>query len=212
MESNVKRVLAAAAMFALGATVAVAQSLDDLNLQIHGYATQGFIYSTTNNWNTTDSTEGTAAWTEAVVNLTVEPQPKLRIGVQARYFLLGNFGNEITIDWAQADYKVNEKFGLRVGKVKSPTGLLNETQDIDPVQLWVLLPQSIYPISSRSSILSHYGGMVYGASTALTQANASLARPMDTRNASATRASRSQTGSQVRHSAQPSNGRPLSAD
>jgi hypothetical protein len=41
--------------------------------------------------------------------------------------------------------------------------LLNETQDIDPVQLWVLLPQSIYPISSRSSILSHYGGMVYGA-------------------------------------------------
>jgi len=90
------------------------------------------------------------------------PNPKLRVGVQARYFLLGNYGNEITLDWAAADYKANDKFGVRFGKVKIPSGLLNETQDIDPSYMWSLLPQSVYPISSRNSALAEYGGVVYG--------------------------------------------------
>ncbi len=146
-----------------GGSVASAQNMDDLNLQIHGYATQGFIYSTDNNWDTADSTDGSAAWTEAVVNVTARPESKLRVGVQGRYFLLGNYGNAITLDWAEADYKFNEHFGFRVGKVKTPTGLLNEIQDISPAYLWVLLPQSIYPLASRNTILAHYGGVVYGS-------------------------------------------------
>jgi len=158
----VKRLLIAGMMVILGSAAALAQSIDDLNLQVHGYATQGFIYSTHDNWNTTNSSDGSAAWTEAVVNLSVQPESKLHIGVQARYSLLGDNGNMIALDWAQADYKVNEFFGFRVGKVKSPSGMLNETQDIDPGQLWVLLPQSIYPLASRNSILSHYGGVIYG--------------------------------------------------
>jgi len=146
-----------------GAARSSAQSMDDLNLQVHGYATQGYVYSTNNNWDTTNSTDGSAAWSEAVVNLSVQPQPKLRIGIQARYYLLGTYGDKIVLDWAQADFKVNEKIGFRVGKVKTPSGLLNETQDIDPAHLWVLLPQSVYPLASRSAQLDHYGGVVYGA-------------------------------------------------
>jgi hypothetical protein len=141
---------------------ASAQSIEDLNLQVHGYATQGYIYTTNNNWNTTDSSDGSAAWTEAVVNVSAQPESRLRIGVQARYSLLGALGNAITLDWAQGDYKVNEYFGFRVGKVKTPMGLLNESQDIDPAQLWILLPQSIYPLASRNALLAHYGGVLYG--------------------------------------------------
>jgi predicted porin len=66
------------------------------------------------------------------------------------------------LDWAQMDYKVNEYIGFRAGDVKTPLGLLNETQDIDPAHLWVLLPQSIYPLASRASLLDHYGGVLYG--------------------------------------------------
>jgi hypothetical protein len=33
-----------------------------------------------------------------VVNLTAQPMPKLRVGVQARYQLLGNSGNTVTLD------------------------------------------------------------------------------------------------------------------
>jgi len=149
--------------FVWGGSSAPAQSIDDLKLQIHGFATQGFIHSTDNNWDTTDSTDGSAAWTEAVVNITARPESKLRIGVQGRFFLLGNYGNAITLDWAEADYKFNEHLGFRVGKVKTPTGLLNEIQDIGPAYLWVILPQSIYPLASRNTILAHYGGVVYGS-------------------------------------------------
>jgi hypothetical protein len=140
-----------------------AQSMDDLNLQVHGYATQGFLYSNQNSWNGTDSQNGSAAWTEAVVNLSVQPQSKLRVGVQARYFLLGDYGDQIALDWAQIDYKFNDRLGFRVGDVKTPSGMLNETQDIDPAHLWALLPQSVYPIASRDSLLDHFGGVVYGA-------------------------------------------------
>lgn len=139
-----------------------AQSMDDLNLQVHGYATQGFVYSNHNNWNTTNSSDGSAAWTEAVVNLTLQPQPRLRIGMQARYFLLGIYGNTVTLDWAHVDFKLDRKLGFRAGKLKTPAGLLNEDQDIDPALLWVMLPQSVYAISSRDSILAHYGGVIYG--------------------------------------------------
>lgn len=157
-----KKFLIAAMMLAFGVASASAQSLEDLNLQIHGYATQGFLYTTQNNILTTNSSAGSPAWSEAVVNVGTQPTDKLRVGVQARYFLLGNLGNAITLDWAAGDYKVNDRFGVRFGKVKTPSSLFNETQDIDPSYVWSLLPQGIYPIVSRNSLLAHYGGVVYG--------------------------------------------------
>jgi hypothetical protein len=157
-----KRLLVGAIAIALGAIPVTAQSLDDLNVQIHGYATQGFLYSTNNNFFTASSSNGSPAWTEAVMNVSARPIQKLRIAVQARYFLLGNYGNSVTVDFASADYKVNDKFGVRVGKVKVPSGLFNETQDIDPSYMWALLPQSVYPIATRNSQLSDFGGVAYG--------------------------------------------------
>jgi len=157
-----KRLLIGAVALVLGGVPASSQSLDDLNIQIHGYATQGFLFTSQNNIFTTSSSDGSPAWTEAVINVGAQPIPKLRIGVQGRYFLLGNFGNAITLDWAAADYKANDKFGVRFGKVKVPSGLFNETQDIDPSYMWSLLPQGNYPITSRNSELADYGGVVYG--------------------------------------------------
>jgi hypothetical protein len=51
---------------------------------------------------------------------------------------------------------------VRFGKVKTPSGLFNEIQDIDPSYMWSLLPQGIYPITSHNGILTHYGGVAYG--------------------------------------------------
>jgi hypothetical protein len=67
------------------------------------------------------------------------------------------------LDWAAADYKLDDRFGVRFGKVKTPIGLLNEIQDLDPTYIWALLPQSVYPITSRNSTLTHYGGVIYGS-------------------------------------------------
>lgn len=157
-----KRMLTILAVSLAGALPAVSQSLEDLNIQIHGFATQGFLYSTNNDILTTDSSGGSAGWTEAVMNVSAQPAPKLRIGVQAHYLLLGSFSNAITIDWAQADYKFDDRFGVRVGKVKTPWGLLNSVQDLDPAYLWILLPQSVYNITERGSFLAHFGAVAYG--------------------------------------------------
>ncbi len=157
-----KRLFVGAMALALGAIPVAAQSLDDLNIQIHGYATQGLLYTTQNNVFTTNSSNGSPAWTEAVLNISAQPIPKLRVAVQGRYFLLGNYGNTITLDFASADYKANDKFGVRFGKVKIPMGLMNETQDIDPSYMWSLLPQSVYAITTRNSSLSQFGGVAYG--------------------------------------------------
>ena len=166
MKNGKRLSIAAALLVWLGAwDSGRAQSLDDLNLQVHGFATQSLIYTSENNWNTTNSSAASPAWTEAVVNMTAQPSPRVRIGVQARYFLLGTLGNAITLDWAMADLKLNEHFGIRAGKVKTPMGLLNEAQDIDPAQQWILLPQSVYAITSRNATLSHNGGVVYGTTS-----------------------------------------------
>jgi hypothetical protein len=145
------------------ATGASTQSLEDLNIQIHGYATQGFLYTTDNNLFTMTTSNGSPEWTEAVVNVGATPVSKLRIGFQVRYQLLGNYANGITLDWAQGDYKQNDHFGVRFGKVKVPSGLFNETQDIDPSYMFALLPQSIYPLPSRNGQLAAFGGVAYGS-------------------------------------------------
>jgi len=157
-----KRIFAGLVVLVLGAAGAHAQSLDDLNIQIHGYATQGFLYTTQNNFLAMTTSNGSPNWTEAVVNLGAAPVSGLRIGVQLRYELLGNYSNEVILDWAAADYKVAESFGVRFGKVKIPSGLFNEVQDIDPSYMWSRLPQSTYPISSRTGQLATFGGVAYG--------------------------------------------------
>jgi hypothetical protein len=147
----------------IAAAALSAQSLEDMDVQVHGYAAQGFLYTTHNNIFYANSSTGSPAWTEAVLNVTAQPRPKLRVGVQARYQLLGDSGNAITMDWAQADYLVNDRLGVRFGKVKTPWGLFNETQDIDPSYMWALMPQSVYDITTRNSDLAHFGGVAYGS-------------------------------------------------
>jgi hypothetical protein len=159
-----RRLLTGAFVLLFGAAVpGMAQSVDDLNIQIHGFATQGFLYTTNNNILTANSSDGSPDWFESVINISAQPTSKLRVAVQGRFETLGNAQtNQISLDYANADYKVNDLFGVRFGKVKSPSGLFNEMQDIDPSYMWSLLPQSVYPIGSRNSVLSHFGGVVYG--------------------------------------------------
>jgi hypothetical protein len=78
-------------------------------------------------------------------------------------YQLGQLGGPSPkIDWASGDYRVNDHFGIRAGKVKTVIGLFNDSQDVDTIFLWILLPQSAYPIDNKSFLLSHLGGEVYG--------------------------------------------------
>jgi hypothetical protein len=149
------------AMLCLTAVAVAGQDLE--NLQIHGFATQGLLYSTNNNYLTMKSSSGSLQWTEGAVSFSDAVTDKLRIGVQLHMYQMGQFGGpNIVLDWASGDYSVNDHLGIRVGKIKTPLGLYNDSQDVDSLFLWVMLPQSMYPNDNRDYDLSERGGEVYG--------------------------------------------------
>jgi len=138
-----------------------AQDLD--NLQIHGFATQGFLYSSQNNYLTMKSSSGSAQWTEGAVSLNDTVTDKLRVGIQFHMYQMGQVGGPgLIVDWASGDYKLNDQIGFRAGKVKVPLGLFNDSQVVDPLFLWILLPQCDYPDDNWDFDLAVLGGEVYG--------------------------------------------------
>jgi hypothetical protein len=138
-----------------------AQSLSDI--EIHGFATQGFLYSSHNNYLSMPSSSGSPQWTDGAVSVTDSLTDNVRVGIQLHMYQLGEFGGpNVQVDWASGDYKVNDRLGFRAGKVKTPLGLFNDSQDVDAIFLWILLPQSAYPADNKSFYLSHLGGEVYG--------------------------------------------------
>jgi len=143
---------------------AIALTAQDLeNIQIHGFATQGFLYSSHNNYLSMNSSAGSLAWTQGVINFNDPVTDNLRVGLQLRMYQLGQFGGpNVVVDWALGDYKVNDKLGIRAGKIKIALGLFNDFQDIDPVYLWTLLPQGMYPVENEGFDLAELGGGAYG--------------------------------------------------
>ena len=148
-------------LLCLCASAMFAQDLS--NIQIHGFATQGLLYSSSNNYLSTNSNSGTFAWTDGVVSISDQVSEKLRVGVQMHMYQLGDFGGpNLQVDWASGDYRANDKARFSFGKVKTVVGLFNDTQDIDAVHLWALLPQGVYPTDNKSFDLAHYGADFYG--------------------------------------------------
>jgi hypothetical protein len=146
----------------VGASAVLAQDLS--NIQIHGFATQGILYSNHNNYLTADTNKGSMQWTDGAVSLSDVVSDNLRVGIQVHMRQLGQLGGATPeIDWAVGDYKLSEHIGFRAGKVKTPLGLFNDSQDIDAAFLWALLPESNYPSDNRDYTLAHLGADVYGS-------------------------------------------------
>lgn len=138
-----------------------AQDLE--GIAIHGFVTQGFLYSSHNNYLTMQSNSGSLQWTDGAISVTDSLTDSLRVGIQLHMYQLGQLGGpNIRVDWASGDYKVNDRLGFRAGKVKTVLGLFNDSQDVDAVFLWTLLPQCSYPVDNESFFLAHLGADVYG--------------------------------------------------
>ena len=136
---------------------------DLAGIEIHGFATQGFLFSSHNNYLTMRSSSGSLQWTDGAVSVTDSLTDNLRVGIQLHMYELGQLGGpNIQVDWASGDYRVNDYFGIRAGKVKTPLGLFNDSQDVDAIFLWILLPQGAYPIDNKDFFLAPVGGEVYG--------------------------------------------------
>jgi hypothetical protein len=133
------------------------------SVEVHAFASQGFILSHDNNYLASDTTHGSFQFSELGVNLTKSITDRFRMGLQLFAQDLGPTGNyNIRADWFYLDYRLANWLGVRAGRVKIPFGLYNESADIDSARVAVLLPQSVYPEENRNYLLAQTGGEVYG--------------------------------------------------
>jgi hypothetical protein len=137
---------------------------DPSALQVHGFVSQGWIKTTHNNYlGSTARDQGSFDFTEVGINFTKPLGDRFRVGMQLFAHDLGPMGNYAPqLDWYYLDYRVADWLGIRAGKTKLPWGLYNESNDVDAGRVPVLLPQSVYPVSSREFLFAQTGGEVYG--------------------------------------------------
>ncbi len=131
-------------------------------LQVHSFASEGFAYSSNNNYLSMKTKDG--SWfTDGGANISTQITDKFRVGAQVYFRNIGEFGNwHPQLDWALADYRFARWFGVRGGKVKTVMGLYNDIQDMDSLHTFAMLPESMYPTDWRAASIAHNGGDVYG--------------------------------------------------
>ena len=165
MQSVIKTTVLAGLLFAAPAVV-YAQfdfTVDGLPVQVHSFLSQGFAYSNDNNYLTMNTSAGSFAFTDLGMNVSSQLTDKFRVGAQMYVRNIGKLGDwHPTLDWAFGDYKFASWFGIRAGKVKTTLGLFNDTQDMEFLHTWAILPQSAYPLDLRASTIAHVGGDAYG--------------------------------------------------
>jgi hypothetical protein len=67
-----------------------AQDLE--GIQIHGFATQGFLFSSNNNYLSMKSSQGSLQWTNGGVSFIDSLSDHLRVGIQLHMYQLGDLG------------------------------------------------------------------------------------------------------------------------
>lgn len=138
-------------------------SLKGHTVQFHGFVSQGFMDSDVNNYLTMPTSDGSFAFTDGGLTLATQITDRFRVGAQGYVRNVGKMGNgQVTLDWASGDYGFADWFGVRAGKVKTPLGLYNDSQDMEFLHPWALLPQSVYPLDLRSDTIAHTGIDIYG--------------------------------------------------
>lgn len=137
-------------------------AIELLGIDLHGFASQGYIKTTDNNF-FGETIDGTFDFNEVGLNFSKDFTDKLHMGFQILSRDFGSNGNnEINLDWGFADYRWKDWLGVRIGRLKAPKGLYNETRDIDILRTTIFLPQSVYPEIVREVDLSLDGGGIYG--------------------------------------------------
>jgi hypothetical protein len=102
------RVILGCLSLSVGQTAIQAQEfkLWDRTVQVHGFASQGFVYTSGNNWLTMDSTAGSAGFTDFGLNMSSAVTDKLRVGAQVYDRNLGQLGQyHPQLDLAVVDYR-----------------------------------------------------------------------------------------------------------
>ncbi|MEX0320688.1 MAG: hypothetical protein AB3N63_00865 [Puniceicoccaceae bacterium] len=139
--------------------------LKQVPVDFGGFFSQGVITTTDNNYLGDTDGEVSARFREAAINATFSPLKRTTVSAQAFVMELGpGVGgmSDVLLDYAFADYSVNEWIGFRAGRIKRPQGIYNTIRDVDVVRTSILLPQGIYDNRWRDFFSYIDGGSAYG--------------------------------------------------
>ena len=138
------------------------------NLQIHGFASQGWLKSSDNNvFGKSSSDNGSFDFRELGLNASMRPLTNLQFSAQmlSRTAGEGSPGN-VRLDYGFIDYTYfsgeTSKLGIRLGRMKNPLGFYNDTRDVPFTRPSILLPQSIYFDRTRKLALAADAVHLYG--------------------------------------------------
>jgi hypothetical protein len=137
--------------------------LDSFRYQ--GFIGQGFVKSDDNNFYG-NSSDGSLDFTEIGINASLRPTPQFQLAGQLLSRRAGETDDgRIRVDYLLADYTAladsQTQAGIRIGRLKTPLGLYNETRDVPFTRPSIFLPQSIYFDRTRELALSADGLQVY---------------------------------------------------
>lgn len=138
----------------------------DGKVQVKGFLTQGFFHSSGNNVYGNSDDGFATGLTEIGLNMTYRPLDNLTFMAQGLYKRAGQVDEgSFHLDHGLAELTLfndgENQLGLRVGRVKSPFGLYNETRDVAFTHPTILLPMGLYFDRSRTIFLSADGGQVF---------------------------------------------------
>src|SRR5450755_3180231 len=82
-------------------------NLFDRKVQVHGFASQGFVHTNDNNWLTMNTSNvGSGEFTDLGANAATQITDKFRVGAQLYDRNLGQLGRwHPSLDWAVASYR-----------------------------------------------------------------------------------------------------------
>lgn len=142
----------------------LATGLDLGDVQVHGFLSQAAIKTSENRF-FGDSDQGSFGLTEVGVNASYRPHPSLLLSGQVLARRAGDMSDGTpSLDYLLTDLSMistpRTRLGVRVGRIKSPLGLYNETRDVPFTRPGIFLPQVIYYEKVRNLVLSSDGAML----------------------------------------------------
>ena len=136
------------------------------DLQLHGFFSQAYIASDKNNFFGQSSGNGNFEYRELGINASYRIVNDLRVSAQVLSREAGKVSDgDPHVEYALADYRLIDNpslnGGVRLGRVKLPVGIYNETRDVAHTRPGVLMPQSVYISALRDMLLAGDGGSLY---------------------------------------------------
>ncbi len=146
-------------------STSAAVAMDSSSVQIHGFASQGYLYTPGDNTflSPNSNNSGTYDFNEFAVNFGANPIDRLHVGAQLFASTLGKYGKDkVQLDWGYGEYQVPTGSDLvdvsvLAGRIKMGHGLYNDYRDLDMTRTSVFLPTAVYNVPFRDVMLAVNG-------------------------------------------------------